>query len=70
MCIGTPKPPAAATQAIPVRQPVIFPDNGDPSVLAGLKNPKRLATSAMILTGKGGTLGSPSIAAPLGTTGL
>lgn len=69
MCIGTPKPPASATQPIPIRQPVLMPDNGDPNVLAGLKNPRRLTTSAMILTGKGGTLGSPSIAAPLGNTG-
>lgn len=64
MCIGAPKIPAP--QPIPVRQPVILPDNGDPSVIGGLKNPRRLAASAMILTGKGGTLGSPMTTAPLG----
>jgi hypothetical protein len=68
MCIGAPKMPAAPPP-IPVRQPVILPDNGDPSVVAGLKNQRRLTTSAMILTGRGGTLGSPGIAAPLGNTG-
>jgi hypothetical protein len=67
MCVGAPKAPTP--QPIPVRQPVIFPDNGDPSVIAGLKGQRRLTTSAMILTGKGGTLGSPSTTAPLGVTG-
>lgn len=69
MCIGAPKMPASASQPIPVRQPVLMPDNGDPNVVASLKNSKRLSTSSMILTGKGGTLGSPSVAAPLGSTG-
>lgn len=67
MCIGAPKAPKL--QPIPIRQPVILPDNGDPSVVAGLKGQKRLTTSAMILTGRGGTLGSPSIAGPLGSPG-
>jgi len=67
MCIGTPKMPAA--QPIPIRQPVIMPDNGDPNVVASLKNQNRLAMSSMILTGRGGTLGSPSVSGPLGNTG-
>lgn len=73
MCIGAPKPPKsamAAAQAIPIRQPVLLPDNGDPSVVAGLKNQRRLTSSAMILTGPGGTLGSPTTTGPLGAAGL
>lgn len=70
MCIGAPKMPAAATaQPIPIRQPVLMPDNGDPNVVGSLKNQRRLSTSSMILTGKGGTLGSPNVATPLGATG-
>lgn len=61
--------PASATQPIPIRQPVLMPDNGDPNVVASLKNQRRLTTSSMILTGKGGSLGSPNIAAPLGSVG-
>jgi hypothetical protein len=73
MCIGSPKPSQsqmAAAQAIPVRQPVLLPDNGDPTVVAGLKNQRRLTTSAMILTGRGGTLGSPTTTGPIGSSGL
>ena len=68
MCVGTPKPPKV--QDIPMRQPVLLPDNGDPAVIAGLKNQRRLTSSAMILSGNGGMLGAPSTTAPLGTTGL
>lgn len=67
MCMGVPKPPPMTP--IPTRQPVILPDNGDPTIVAGLKNTRRLASSAMILTGRGGTLGSPSTTAPLGSAG-
>lgn len=73
MCVGSPKVPkqsAAEAQQIPIRQPVLLPDNGDVSVVAGLKNTRRLSTSAMILTGRGGSLGSPTVAAPLGSSGL
>lgn len=73
MCIGSPKVPksamAASQQQIPIRQPVLLPDNGDTSVIGGLKSTRRLTTSAMILAGKGGTLGSPSVTGPLGAPG-
>lgn len=69
MCVGSPPSPPPV-QPIPIRQPVLLPDNGDPAVLAGLKNQRRLTTSAMILTGNGGTLGAPQVAAPLGNTGF
>jgi hypothetical protein len=68
MCVGTPKAPQV--QDIPIRQPVLLPDNGDPAVVAGLKNQRRLTTSAMILSGNGGSLGAPATTTPLGTTGL
>lgn len=84
MCIGNPFKPkssstsstspaaVAAAQAIPVRQPVLLPDNGDPSVVMTLKNQRRLTGSrAMMLTsGGGGTLGSPNTTGPIGVAGL
>lgn len=72
MCIGAPKPSASAiaAQQIPIRQPVLLPDNGDPAVIAGLKSQRRLTTSAMILTGPGGTLGSPNSTGAVGATTL
>jgi hypothetical protein len=69
MCIGAPKPPKLDPNdpryAIPIRQPVLLPDNGDASIAGAIRNPRRLTTSAMILTGKGG-LGNPTTTAPLG----
>lgn len=71
MCIGAPKAPNLAkdpTQQIPIRQPVLLPDNGDPSTISALKNQRRLTTSAMILTGAGGTLGTPNVSGPIGSS--
>lgn len=68
MCVGAPKTPKV--QDIPIRQPVILPDNGDPAVRMALKNQRRLTTSAMIFGGRGGSLGSPSVSGPLGTGGM
>jgi hypothetical protein len=79
MCLGSSKTSstsssaaaAAAAQQIPIRQPVLLPDNGDPSVVMGLKNQRRLTgSSMMMLTGNGGTLGSPSVTGPIGAAGM
>lgn len=77
MCLGsssnssTSSSAAAAAQQIPIRQPVLLPDNGDPSIVMGLKNQRRLTgSSAMMLTGNGGTLGSPTVTGPIGAAGL
>lgn len=67
MC-SAPKTPKV--QDIPMRQPLLLPDNGDPAVRASLKGQRRLGTSAMIFAGRGGSLGSPSTSGPLGTSGL
>jgi hypothetical protein len=67
MC-SAPKTPKV--QDIPIRQPVLLPDNGDPAVRGALRGARRLTTSAMIFAGKGGTIGMPSSTGPLGTSGL
>ncbi|MFL6728110.1 MAG: hypothetical protein ACJ8FS_16585 [Sphingomicrobium sp.] len=67
MC-ATPKSPKL--QEIPIRQPVLLPDNGDPTVMAALKDRRRLTSSAMIFSNSGGTLGSPSVSGPIGATGM
>lgn len=66
MC--APSPPKMPD--IPIRQPVLIPDNGDPTVRGALKDPRRMSTSAMIFTGKGGTLGAPATTGPMGGSGL
>jgi hypothetical protein len=67
MC-STPKTPKV--QEIPIRQPVLLPDNGDPSVMAALKDRRRLTSSAMIFSTAGGTLGAPSVSGPIGASGM
>jgi len=68
MCVGAPKPPKV--QPIPDRQPMLLPDNGDPSIAASLRGASgQLRTSSMIFANKNGSLGAPSVAAPLGTGG-
>ena len=67
MC-SAPKP--AKVPDIPIRQPVLIPDNGDPTVRAALKGQRRLTTSAMIFSGSQGTLGAPSVSGPIGSSGL
>lgn len=64
MCVGTPKTPKV--EKIPVRQPMLLPDNGDPTVRSSLKGQRRLTTSAMIFSNRGGTLGAPSVSGPIG----
>ena len=66
MC-STPKTPKV--QDIPIRQPVLLPDNGDPAVRNALRGSRRLTTSAMIFAGKSG-LGAPTSTGPLGTSGM
>lgn len=68
MC-SIPKPKAPTMPEIPQRQPVLMPDGGDPLVRAGLRGQRRLTTSAMIFS-KGGSLGSPSVSGPIGSSGL
>ena len=78
MCLSTPKPPkpsaaqlaAMKGQDIPIRQPVLLPDGGDPNVVMSLKNRRRLTMGSMMLADRGGTLGSPSTSGPLGAGGL
>lgn len=67
MC-STPKTPKV--QDIPMRQPVLLPDNGDPAVRSALRGSRRLTTSSMIFADRGGTLGAPSVTGPIGTSGL
>lgn len=69
MCTA-PKVKTPKVQDIPIRQPILLPDNGDPSVRNALRNPRRLTTSSMIFAGRGGTLGAPSVTGPIGTSGL
>lgn len=59
MCMSAPKTPKV--EKIPIHQAVLLPDNGDPTVRAGLKGQRRLTTSAMIFANRGGTLGAPSV---------
>lgn len=68
MCTGSPKTPKV--QDIPMRQPLLLPDGGDPAVRGALKSQRRLSTSSMIFAGRGGSLGAPSVSGPLGTSGL
>jgi hypothetical protein len=68
MCASTPKTPKV--QDIPIRQPVLLPDNGDPAVRGALRGTRRLTTSAMIFAGRNGSLGMPATSGPLGTSGL
>ena len=78
MCSNPFKPPkpspaaiaAAKGQDIPIRQPVLMPDGGDPNVVMSLKSRRRLTMGSMIMSGPGGTLGAPSTSSPLGTSGL
>jgi hypothetical protein len=63
-------PSTPKVQQVPIRQPVLLPDNGDPSVRAGLTGQRRLTTSAMIFSNKGGTLGMPAVTGPLGASGM
>lgn len=67
MC-SAPKTPKV--QDIPMRQPVLLPDNGDPAVRGALRGQRRLTTSAMIFAGKNGSLGLPNATGPIGTSGL
>jgi hypothetical protein len=67
MC-SAPKTPKV--QDIPIRQPVLLPDNGDPAVRGALRGSRRLTTSAMIFAGKSGAIGMPTTTGPLGTSGL
>lgn len=49
---------------------MLLPDGGDPTVRMGMKaGSGQLRTSSMIFANRNGTLGAPSIAAPLGTRG-
>lgn len=66
MCASAPKPPKV--EKIPIRAAALLPDNGDPSARSAQRNRQRLTTSAMIFTNQG-TLGSPAVSGPLGTTG-
>lgn len=61
MC-SAPKVPKV--EKIPVRQPIMLPDGGDPGVRAALRGQRRLTTSAMIFANRGGSLGAPSISGP------
>ena len=70
MCVGGAKPKTPKVQDIPIRQPVLLPDNGDPTVRSGMRGARRLAASSMIFAGRGGTLGSPTTTGPIGTSGL
>jgi len=65
-------PKTPKVEKVPDRQPMLLPDGGDPGVLAALRAGSgngRLRTSAMIFANRAGTLGAPSVAAPLGTKG-
>lgn len=59
MC--APKVKTPKVEEIPMRQPLLMPDNGDPAVRQALKGQRRLSTSAMIFANRGGTLGAPSV---------
>lgn len=66
MC-SAPKPPKV--EKIPIRAAAILPDNGDPTVRTANRR-RRLTSSAMIFSNKGGTLGMPSVSGPIGTGGM
>lgn len=62
MC--TPKTPEV--QKTPVRAATKLPDGGDPTRAAYNRSKKRVGPSALIFANKNGTLGAPSVSAPLG----
>lgn len=69
MC-SPPKIKTPKVEKVPVRQPVLLPDNGDPAVRAALKGQRRLTSSAMIFSNAGGSLGAPSVSGPIGSAGM
>lgn len=69
MCAPSVKTPKV--EKIPDRQPMLLPDNGDPAAIASARaGSGKLRMSSMIFANRNGTLGAPSIAAPLGTRGM
>jgi hypothetical protein len=62
-------PDVPKVQDIPIRQMVLMPDGGDPSVIASKRRASRLGPSAMIFAGRQG-LSAPSVSGPRSVTGL
>ena len=62
-------PKTPKVEKLPVRAAAVMPDGGDPIARTAARARRRLTTSAMIFSGKGG-LGAPSVSTPLGTTGM
>jgi hypothetical protein len=61
MC-SAPKPPKV--EQVPVHQIAVMPDGGDPTIRSAIRGQRRLARSAMMFSGSGGTLGAPPVANP------
>jgi hypothetical protein len=69
MCAPSP-PKTPKVEQIPIRQPLLMPDGGDPGIAAGNRRGagRRLSPSAMIFAGRTG-LGAPSVTGPIGLPG-